>query len=227
MQFLFDPFRLGRGGEGGGQIPYSRRKPDEEAKKRRMDRELQEKQELVMSMDKEVEEWEMNKQRERELKERKRGRDQDPMLGTPGGSLDGDGGQKRRKLKARKLKYAKVMEDWGEEDDEEPNGGQHSMVLPPPLVIGGSGEVTKPVVGKRKNVISSSITDYFSPKPKRSRMDRWDGGDWSEEEWFSSATQQYGEDQGQSGELIERMGCSSLRIQGWWSSAWMSPLMSG
>ena len=44
---------------------------DDETKKRRLARELQEKQELVESMDKEMEEWEMTKQREREMKEKK------------------------------------------------------------------------------------------------------------------------------------------------------------
>ena len=47
--------------------------------------------------------------------------------------------------------------------------------------------------------MSSTITDYFSPKPKRSRMDRCDGDEWSEEEWFQGATQQYVEDRSYTG----------------------------
>ena len=42
--------------------------------------------------------------------------------------------------------------------------------------------------------MSSAITDYFSPKPKRCRMGRCDGDEWSEEEWFQGASQQYVED---------------------------------
>ena len=118
---------------------------------------------------------------ERELKERKRGRDQDPVIGTPGGTHGGKEGQKRRKVKAKKLQYARVEEDWGEEDDEL-GSGQCSVVLPPPPVIRRSGEVANPVVWKKRNLMSSNITDYFSPKPKMSRMDRCDGDDWSEEE---------------------------------------------
>ena len=45
-------------------------------------------------------------------------------------------------------------------------------------------------------------------------MDRWDGGDWSEEEWFSSATQQYGEDQGHPGGLVEEDETQQLEDTG-------------
>ena len=39
--------------------------------------------------------------------------------------------------------------------------------------------------------MSSTITDYFSPRAKKSRMERCDGDKWSDDEWFQGATQQY------------------------------------
>ena len=62
--------------------------------------------------------------------------------------------------------------------------------------------------------MSSSITDYFSPKPKRSRMGRCDGDEWSEEEWFCGATQQYVEDRGYSGEALVEESMQQLENTG-------------
>ena len=67
-------------------------------------------------------------------------------------------------------------------------------MFPPPPVDRRSGEDVNHVVLKKRNLMSSAITDYFSPKPKRCRMESWDSDDWSEEEWFQGATQQYVED---------------------------------
>ena len=92
-------------------------------------------------------------------------------------------GQKRRKVKAKKVQYARVGEDWGEDEEID------RFVLPPPPVIGRRGDGDNHVVLRNRN--STVITEYFSPKPKRCRMERCDGDDWSEEEWFLGATQQY------------------------------------
>ena len=134
---------------------------DEESRKVRLEKEQQEKQELRNCMDKEVEEWELNKHRERELKERKRGRDQDLGVQTPGGTQGGGEAKQRRKVKARKLRFATVKENWGE--DEELDSGQDLVELPPPPVIGRSGDAVNHVLLKKRNLMSSTITDYFSP----------------------------------------------------------------
>ena len=79
----------------------------------------------------------------------------------------------RKKVKIRRLKFDTLGEDWGETDDE---GRQDpaETVLPPPPVIRRRG-VKHSLTGTHS---LSVITDYFSPKPKRLKMDRCDGMPW-------------------------------------------------
>ena len=161
---------------------------DDDAKKTRLEREQQEKRDLKDCLDKEVECWELGKHRERDLKEKKRGRDQDRGLESPRCSQAEVGTRKRRKVKAKK--FATVGEDWGE--DEGLDSGQDRDEIPPPPVIGRSGDTANPVMlMKKRDLISSTITDFFSPRAKRSRMERCDGDRWSDDEWFEENTQQY------------------------------------
>ena len=147
------------------------------------------KKDLTDCLDKEVECWELGKHRERDLKERKRGRDQDRGLESPRGSQAEGDTRKRRKVKARKLRFATVGEDWGEEEGLD--SGHDRAELPPPPVIGRSGDTANHVLLKKRDLMSSTITDYFSPRAKKSRMERCDGDRWSDDEWFQGATQQY------------------------------------
>ena len=89
----------------------------------------------------------------------------------------------------KKLQYSRVSEDWGEE--EETSQDQITFVLPPPPVIRRSG-VDKIV---KRRVMSSAITDFFSPRPKRRKMERADKKSWSDEEGFLEATQEFVDDQ--------------------------------
>ena len=86
----------------------------------------------------------------------------------------------------KKLQYSRIGEDWGE--NEETDRDQITFTLPPPPVIRRGG-VDK--VRKRGLMSSSVITDFFSPRPKRRRMDRFDRKSWSDEEGFMVATQEY------------------------------------
>ena len=82
----------------------------------------------------------------------------------------------------KKLLYSWIGEDWGEKEGTD--GDQVTFTLPPPPVIrrGGENKVRK------RNVLSSSvITDFFSPQPKRRKMDRFDEKSWSDEEGFMIA----------------------------------------
>ena len=159
---------------------------DGELKRQRLDREKQEKLEKIRNLDAEVAVWEKTKYRERELRDVKRGRDQDPG-GTPDVLERPEGDSKRRKIRVKKLLYSRIGEDWGEK--EETDGDQVTFILPPPPVIRRGGENK----GRKRNVLSSSvITDFFSPNPKRRKMDRFDEKAWSDEEGFLIASQEYG-----------------------------------
>ena len=73
------------------------------------------------------------------------------------------------------------------------------MILPPPPVIrrgGGKSSLTQ-------TLTSSVITDFFSPKPKRRRMDRCDYKAWSDEENFLSCTQEYMDKSVAQGGVVE------------------------
>ena len=90
----------------------------------------------------------------------------------------------------RRLKHKILEEDWGEGCEEESGQGhqeQSPVTLPPPPVIRRGGE--KPALSSL--LTSSVITDYFSPKPKRRRMERCDNKEWSDEDDFLSCTQEY------------------------------------
>ena len=60
-------------------------------------------------------------------------------------------------------------------------------------MIRRSGD-SNPVMERKRGLITSVITEFFSPMPKRIRMERCDGNSWSDEEWFLGATQKYVDD---------------------------------
>ena len=102
----------------------------------RLVKEQQDKLELFRGMDKDAEDWETAKHRERELKEMKRGRDLDP--GEDEVMKNQGGVKKRKKIKVKKLQYARVGENWGEDDQTDQD--QDKVVFPPPPVVRRSGD---------------------------------------------------------------------------------------
>ena len=94
---------------------------DEELKTQRLAKEKHDKLEMIKILDEEVEEWQKTKYRERELRDMKRGRDQDPgeTVEAPGKPQEGG---KRRRIKVKKLGYSRIGVDWGE------NGSNRDMI---------------------------------------------------------------------------------------------------
>ena len=134
---------------------------DKEAVETRRIQEQAEKEEITNCMNEEESSWEKGKCKEREqrLKKRRRGsvmEEEGVRNGKPWGE----------KKMPKRLKYAILSEDWGEEAGEQHDQPQDD--LPPPTVIRKSRTSKAPL----PMVTSSVITDYFSPRPKRIRMDR-------------------------------------------------------
>ena len=138
---------------------------DKDVRNERLMREQQERETTKRDLDEKDVQWEERKQRDGELRDKKRGRgvaDDEEV----GGSKTTQGA--RRKVKIRRLKFETLEEDCGEADDED---DPPEPVLPPPPVILRRG-VKHSLTGTHS---LSVITDYFSPKPKRIKMDRCDG----------------------------------------------------
>ena len=110
-------------------------------------------------MDEKKVQWERRKQRERELRDKKRGRgaeDEEEVRGTM--TTQGT----RKKMKIRRLKFETLGEDWGEEDDEE-RQDPPEPVLPPPPVIRRRG-VKHSLTG---HYLSLQIISLQSPRGSR------------------------------------------------------------
>ena len=162
---------------------------DKEAKEERLSMEKQERDLVTKLLDEDDDEWEKRKQRDRELRDKKRGRgtcneeDETPIL---------DQGKKRR---VKRLKFDVIKEDWGKNEEGGEHDDQQEPVLPPPPVIRRRGAKSS----KQSNLLTSVITDFYSPAPKRRRMSRFDDKSWSEEDEFPSYTEGFelgGEDRG-------------------------------
>ena len=129
--------------------------------------EQQEREAFTRGLDEDDEQWERRKQRDKELRDRKRGRGAEMMVESGATIHQGE----RKKLKIRRLKHKILEEGWGEEDDCQESLEPPPVVLPPPPVIRrGEGKSSLTHL-----LTSSVISNYrlFSPSP---RDTEWTGG---------------------------------------------------
>ena len=150
---------------------------DEEVKRLRRELQNQNKEERSRQLEEENSCWRAKKTRELELQEVKRRRPSE---------TDEDRRAWGERRRPKKLKYALIGEDWGEEEDEKTSEEVWEEQVTP---------ATKPHPRKKKirfstttTVSSPKITDYFSPEQRRLRGVGVDDELWGteddQEDWY-------------------------------------------
>ena len=170
---------------------------DTDTKQKRKEVERLEKEELLINLEEMDRDWEQLKDKNREQAERKRQR--------PGELVENDGGEEDQMggAKKKRRRYAKLKEDWGEnegsEDESSQEDCQEDTVVYVPTTM-------SPPIPSSRGTKMTSITDYFpvlrihksevriqpTRKNKRKRMDSDMSALWVDADegmtWFEDQT---------------------------------------
>ena len=147
---------------------------EEGAKKARLKREEQELLALKKSLEQEDMSWEERKQREQEIILKKRRRE--TVVEEDNGEQDvtrEQGGVTPTKKRAKRLRYAKLEDGWGEDGTRRVGGGQCDKEDYRNIVM-QSTPVTNRLKRTRDTLTGSSIADYFERTPKVTKRRRMD-----------------------------------------------------